>query len=81
MFMGHNQILKLAVCLQISTISSLNGQLSSDKLKLNQIRKIIQYNNNSIGNNYNKVNELYSLFSNFWPWAFFRILETIFTAK
>ena len=27
------------------------------------------------------VNELYSLFLKFWPWAFFRILETIFTDK
>ena len=32
----ESQILKLAVCLQISTISCLNGQLSLDKLKLNQ---------------------------------------------
>ena len=32
----ENQILKLAVCLQISTISSLNGQLSLDKLNINQ---------------------------------------------
>ena len=31
-----NQILKLAVCIQISTILSLNGQLSKDKLKINQ---------------------------------------------
>ena len=31
-----NQILKHAVCLQISTISSLNDQLSLDKRKLNQ---------------------------------------------
>ena len=34
----YDQILKLAVCLQISTISSLNGQLSLDNLKINQRR-------------------------------------------
>ena len=32
----ENQILKLAVCLQISTILKFNGQLSLDKLKINQ---------------------------------------------
>ena len=30
-----NKILKLAVCLQISTISSFSGQLSLDKLNIN----------------------------------------------
>ena len=35
-FFFENQIFKHAVCLQISTNSGLNGQLSLDKLKLNQ---------------------------------------------
>ena len=38
-----NQILKLEVCLQISTISNLNGQLSLDKLKT-EVQISFQFN-------------------------------------